>query len=666
METQRVVVIQDASREVCLIAIKWIRHGLSLKPGDMLTLISILHQVNNPSTLSFVRAGKMLGYRSRVDSSIFGPNRKIVDDEVARIKEEYQNNEELTQISKIYETQKIKFNIEVDAGPSPKVVALEAAKKLRATWVILDRQMKKDKRYFLEKLSCGISRMKRDNNIEELRRPKAIETNRFSKERSRSNQVPYEEMLPGSLEAEDLFSIELCPTTSISSLGSTESASSTDGICSLHHDLKENRTKTMKETVRVADLYPSANIKEMSPIEAHGMSKDPNQMPGRSREDLMGSFPLQFEDELDNSLCTICKSRPPKIGWATEFSYADLQAATNGFSQENLIWKGENGAVFRGQLESTLTVAVKQQKDLSFQEEKKFRKEVQTLGKARHKNVVMLLGSCSEESHRLLVYEYVCNGSLDQHLAKQRSRPLTWEQRIKIAQGTSKGLNHLHENNIIHRDLQPRNIFLTHDHEPLLGGFGSSTTQNHPEESLDNRIIGTFGYLAPEYTENGKASTKTDVYSLGVVLLELISGRSTTDMRLEEKSLLGWARPLLKERQYHDVIDPKIAKSHDDQPLIWMVQVAEKCLSKDPQKRLSMDKVVSILEHITEGKTPVGIDLSVREISDTEGSIPSQMDCKVLTRKLKTENISTASSPDIRRSNTFTSANVFYLGKRVT
>ncbi|XP_059429049.1 uncharacterized protein LOC132162847 [Corylus avellana] len=219
MEAQRVVVIQDASREVSLSAIGWVLHGLSLKPGDKLTLLAVIHQVKTPSTLSFMRSKRPLGYGSRVDSSsMLGANERVVETEVARKTNEYQNSIELGQISELYEAKQVEFDIEVTAGSSPKAVALKAAINLKATWVILDRKMKKDREYFLEKLSCGISRIKRNNKIEQLRGPKAKAIDKHSADMIRSSQVMYDEMMPGSPEEDDLFSIELFPNLYIKPL----------------------------------------------------------------------------------------------------------------------------------------------------------------------------------------------------------------------------------------------------------------------------------------------------------------------------------------------------------------------------------------------------------------------------------------------------------------
>ncbi|XP_022764344.1 probable serine/threonine-protein kinase PBL5 [Durio zibethinus] len=181
--------------------------------------------------------------------------------------------------------------------------------------------------------------------------------------------------------------------------------------------------------------------------------------------------------------------------------------------------------------------------------------------------------------------------------------------------------------------MRPNNILVTHEFEPLLGDFGLARTQHedsdHSSETV-TRVVGTLGYLAPEYAECGKASTKTDVYSFGVVLLQLITGMKTTDKRLGGKSLVGWARPLLKDRNYPDLIDPRIIQSHDVHQLFWMVRVAEKCLSKDPQKRLSMDKVVYALQYIMDcektcsirNQSPAHSDTVSKDSSESQSQSP--------------------------------------------
>ncbi|KAM7461639.1 hypothetical protein LguiA_029760 [Lonicera macranthoides] len=180
--------------------------------------------------------------------------------------------------------------------------------------------------------------------------------------------------------------------------------------------------------------------------------------------------------------------------------------------------------------------------------------------------------------------------------------------------GAAQGLEYLHTNNIILRDMRPNNILVTHDHESLLGDFGPARAQyDDVEHSSETSEVGTLGYVAPEYAECGKLSTKTDVYSFGVVLLQLITGLKTTDKKLGGKSLVGWARPLLKEKNYGDLIDQRIEEAHDVHQLFWMVRVAEKCLCKDPTKRYSMERVVETLNYIIQGNTT-----SIRDFSPAQ------------------------------------------------
>ncbi|KAF5446045.1 hypothetical protein F2P56_031708 [Juglans regia] len=600
-EVQRVVVIQDASKDVSLTALRWALKGLSLKPGDVMTLVGVLHQVNNP-----------LGFKTKVDET----NQIIVQKLVAGKNDEYHNNVEIKKISEEYEAQKIEFYIDVHAGPCPKVVAVKAARKLRATWVILDRQMKQEKKYFMEKLSCGISRMKRDNSVQLLRGAKAMGVGDSTPSNTESISagavhVPYNEMVQGSTDEElspnrfpgdnqkNSLDKGHCPDGCQPQVHRSEASSSscTEAKCSpLHFKEEGNTTTTEQRTGGERSLQSISANRESGPKETSNLGspdEQKNNKSGWTEECLM-------EEEFPNSVCSICENRRPKIGWKREFTYSELHAATKGFSIKNFLSEGGFGCVYRGVMDG-LKIAVKQHKNASLQGEKEFKSEVRVLSKVRHKNLVRLLGSCSEGSHRLLVYEYICHGSLDLHLSRDSRKPISWDKRMKIAMGVAQGLQYLHENKVIHRDMRPNNILITHDYEALLGDFGLARTQHEdPNNSLETMVVGTLGYLAPEYAECGKASTKTDVYAFGVVLLQLITGMRTTDRRLGGKSLVGWARPLLKEKNYPALIDERIMDSHDVHQLFWMVRVAEKCLSKDPDTRLTMENVVGALDYIIE------------------------------------------------------------------
>ncbi|CAI9272884.1 unnamed protein product [Lactuca saligna] len=550
--SQKVVLVHDASGGVRMNAVSWILDGFELKDGDMFVFLSVLHQIHHP-----------MGYKIRVDSSMFGgANQKAIDEEVARKKKEHEDNLELVQLSTLYEMQKINFKIELVTGPIPKKAAVEAIKKFDATWIILDRRMKRDRKYFLEKLSCGISRMKHNDDIIKIRGPK------LSMAQSPRMPLSYGDMLPVDHKIstkqpqndEDLFSIEF--DSSHASSASTRTSIS-DGLLSIGNN---NDDKVQLSTL----------------LEAFGEEQEQEKSPQ------IETLPIV---QVDQKKCTTCNSTRPTSLWKTRnFLYSELIDATNRFSSETLIYRGENEAVFYGTLKDTkLNVIVKEQKDV-----RKYKSEMQALEKTRNENVIMLLGTCLEKNVRLLVFEFACNGSLDQHLSHQSARPLTWGERIKIAIGASKGLCHLHENNIIHGDVRPKNIFLTHDFEPLIAGFGLARMEKEPQN--DHFIIGTFGYVAPEYTERGKATRKTDVFAFGIVLLELITGRSPTDTRLKGQNFLNWAIPLVMERKFSHLIDPGIAY-HNDQ-FMSIVQLAVNCICDDPHIRLPMDEVAFTLDYI--------------------------------------------------------------------
>ncbi|CAN6459942.1 unnamed protein product [Victoria cruziana] len=307
-------------------------------------------------------------------------------------------------------------------------------------------------------------------------------------------------------------------------------------------------------------------------------------------------------------LCSICQHKAPAFGKPPRwFSYAELEDATDGFSEANFLAEGGFGSVHRGVLEDGLVVAVKQHKLASSQGDVEFCSEVEVLSCAQHRNVVMLIGFCIEEKRRLLVYEYICNGSLDSHLYGSNRPPLGWHARRKIAIGAARGLRYLHEDCrvgcIIHRDLRPNNILITHDYEPMVGDFGLARWQPDGGLGVHTRVIGTFGYLAPEYAQSGQITEKADVYAFGVVLVELISGRKAIDLSRPkgEQCLTEWARPLLEYHCIDQLLDPRLdleLRFYGHQ-LHCMVHAASICLRRDPQSRPKMSQVLQILEGTT-------------------------------------------------------------------
>lgn len=302
-------------------------------------------------------------------------------------------------------------------------------------------------------------------------------------------------------------------------------------------------------------------------------------------------------------LCSICQHKAPVFGKPPRwFSYAELELATGGFSQANFLAEGGFGSVHRGVLPDGQAVAVKQHKLASSQGDLEFCSEVEVLSCAQHRNVVMLIGFCVEDRRRLLVYEYICNGSLDSHLYGRNRDPLIWSARQKIAVGAARGLRYLHEECrvgcIVHRDMRPNNILITHDFEPLVGDFGLARWQPDGDLGVETRVIGTFGYLAPEYAQSGQITEKADVYSFGVVLVELVTGRKAVDINRPkgQQCLTEWARPLLEEYAIDELVDPCLENQYSEQEVYCMLYAASLCIRRDPHARPRMSQVLRILE----------------------------------------------------------------------
>ncbi|KAL2503644.1 Protein kinase superfamily protein [Abeliophyllum distichum] len=312
-------------------------------------------------------------------------------------------------------------------------------------------------------------------------------------------------------------------------------------------------------------------------------------------------------------LCIAC-------GMTTEldskrYTYSEIQLATNDFSPDNLLGEGGYGRVYKGWLKDGQLIAAKVRKEASTQGYSEFHSEVYVLSFARHKNIVMLLGYCCKENLNILVYEYICNKSLEWHLFDNTDHVLEWHRRHAIAIGTAKGLRFLHEecrgSPIIHRDMRPSNILLTHEFVPMLGDFGLAKWKTN-DNDIQTRILGTLGYLAPEYAENGIVSVRTDVYSFGIILIQLISGRQAVDSRREDQqSLRQWALPLIETLALHELVDPRLGDSYITYELYHMARTAYLCVQTEPEMRPSMAEVLRLLEgesdhfhHLTEQFIP--------------------------------------------------------------
>ncbi|XP_062216302.1 probable receptor-like serine/threonine-protein kinase At4g34500 [Phragmites australis] len=292
-----------------------------------------------------------------------------------------------------------------------------------------------------------------------------------------------------------------------------------------------------------------------------------------------------------------------EMGWGRWYELAELEAATGGFHKENVVGEGGYGTVYRGVLDGGEVVAVKDLFDHKGQAEKEFKVEVETIGKVRHKHLVGLIGYCAEGPKRMLVYEFVENGNLEQWLHGDVGpvSPLTWEIRMKIAVGTAKGIAYLHEGlepKVVHRDIKSSNILLDKKWNPKVSDFGMAKVLGSGSSYVTTRVMGTFGYVAPEYASTGMLNESSDIYSFGVLMMELITGRSPVDYNRPagEVNLVEWFKGMVGSRRVEDLVDPRIEAPPPPRALNKVLLVCLRCIDSDAHKRPKMGQIVHMLE----------------------------------------------------------------------
>ncbi|KAL9330082.1 hypothetical protein ACSQ67_005085 [Phaseolus vulgaris] len=594
-----VVVAVKASRDISRTALVWaLTHVVQL--GDCIKL-----DLNNPETCfySFLYRGSSLTIICAfVGKRVWGLSRFTTDCASSNWRSSLgtasDQKEVITkscsqlvlQLHDFYDPEKIKIRVKILSGSLCGAVAAEA-KRVQSSWVILDKKLKHEKKYCMEQLHCNIVMMKRS-------RPKILRLNLNSSPKMELNMgcpsTLARNLKDGNNEHADIIRGPAVTPASSPEQGSppltatdigTSSISSSDpatspffhserqrrGFTFIHEGLTnlediESDSESEKLSMSSKSSYFQpwiANVicmdGDFSKHEDNNMQRSSDKTLATAYETLLEKFSKLDEDpilgmlnckidvNLSKSvreaialakssppgpppLCSICQHKAPVFGnpprW---FTFAELQLATGGFSQANFLAEGGFGSVHRGVLPDGQVIAVKQYKLASTQGDKEFCSEVEVLSCAQHRNVVMLIGFCVENGRRLLVYEYICNGSLDSHLYRRKQNVLEWSARQKIAVAAARGLRYLHE-------------------ECRVGDFGLARWQPDGDMGVETRVIGTFGYLAPEYAQSGQITEKADVYSFGIVLLELITGRKAVDINRPkgQQCLSEWVLKMLE------------------------------------------------------------------------------------------------------------------------
>ncbi|XP_050885887.1 cysteine-rich receptor-like protein kinase 44 isoform X3 [Lathyrus oleraceus] len=326
-----------------------------------------------------------------------------------------------------------------------------------------------------------------------------------------------------------------------------------------------------------------------------------------------------------------------------QFDFATIEAATNCFSDENKIGRGGFGVVYKGILPDGHEIAVKRLSVTSLQGAIEFKNEVSLVAKLQHRNLVRMFGFCLEGREKILVYEYIPNKSLDHFLfdpAKQRD--LDWSKRYKIVVGIARGILYLHEDSqlrIIHRDLKASNVLLDENMNPKISDFGMARIFQADQTQVNTRrIVGTYGYMSPEYAMRGQFSVKSDVFSFGVLVLEIVSGKKNTDSNQwndADDDLLSYAWKKWSEQTPLELLDPMLRESYSRNEVMRCIHIGLLCIQESPHDRPSMETVALMLNSYSvtlslprqppsffRGRTPDRIKQGFNSDQSTTGSIP--------------------------------------------
>lgn len=288
--------------------------------------------------------------------------------------------------------------------------------------------------------------------------------------------------------------------------------------------------------------------------------------------------------------------------WPHRITYQEIDAATKGFADENMIGIGGNGKVYKGVLAGGSEVAVKRISHQSGEGARQFLAEISSLGRLKHRNLVSLRGWCKKDGGSLiLVYDYMANGSLDKRLFESDERNmLSFEDRIRILKDVASGVLYLHEGweaKVLHRDIKASNVLLDKDMNARLGDFGLAKMHDHSQVASTTRVVGTVGYLAPEFVKTGRATTQTDVFGYGILILEVMCGRRPTEDE-GKPHLVDWLWELMRRGELINALDSRLRTNQDfnEEEALKVLQLGMICTSVDAKARPSMRQVVKFFD----------------------------------------------------------------------
>lgn len=549
-----------------------ISRGDVLNRGDTIVVFGVLHKVSHP-----------FGYQMEIGRM----NIRAMEEEIQLKLDMYAKM--LRKSAEDCKKEGVDIEVKITCGTPIKKIIQQEASASNATWVVLDRHLKRDVKFYQGQIHCKLASVVDNLTIKPLKTEPIIDT-----DQTEVKVVLYRSKHVQLTARRDYNNVEqsVISHSYSASFGSSESLEIPPKkvMSSLMHKQSSILTDDVDAAASKQDVSGSLSRPRNNHTNSSLVNENLRKSPRRKRS---STTPV---------LCKACgMTTEMYIKESMRFSYSEIHLATNYFSEENLLGEGGYGLVYKGQLNDGQIIAAKVRKQASTQGFEEFHSEVYVLSFARHRNIVMLLGYCCKENVNILVYEYICNRSLEWHLFDEAAH-VEWRKRHAIAVGTAKGLRFLHEecrsSPIIHRDLRPSNILLTHDFVPMLGDFGLAKWKTN-DSPIQTRILGTLGYVAPEYAENGMVSVRTDVYAFGITLIQLISGRKAVTED-HHQSLRQWVEPLVETLALHDMIDPRLGDSYDPYELYRMAKTAYLCVKVDPDKRPSMGEVVQLLEGETD------------------------------------------------------------------